>query len=332
MEVLWGDDRYDVAIAVSLYKRFVQQGIIGMWSISSGNNEALKEMLAKDKVVDLTPSTSPGAVIPPGWVYFTHFHYGEEFAGACKWVHETWKGDEPPVMGILTWDNPAGRGYAGGGAVEFVEENYGIKVLEPQYLPFAPVDITPQLTYLKENGANFIYGVATAESVGPAVKLAYAAGLLPGATYIGYKWLLGEHVLKIAGKEACEGMVHITGVTHMAEAGPGTDRIRKQQEALYGKTWAASIAYPAGFCWAKIMCEAIGMAIDKHGWPITGVELKEALDNMDNLDMEGVSAPASYTNEDPDDREGITQAKIYRIRDGKYTLEYDWFEVPILKY
>ena len=322
----WRDDGYSVANAIAGFKNMKRQDTAVWLSFNSGAGEAMKQMLARAKIPLLTLSASPGQIRPPGWIYFAGPPYPDEFAGVCKWIAENWKKKRRPVIGMITYDNPFGRGPER--ARTFVEKEYGVKILDSQYLAWVPVDTTPALLYVKKNNADFVWSNMCLETEGPMLKDAKRMGLTDKIQFIEYRAMWSRGIVPVAG-DACEGLI---GPSCYAETFDDVPEIARLKDAMKRFRGWDELKEHGGYLWgwfmAQVAAKYCGIAIDKYGWPLNGEKVKKAFDTTGKVDMGGMVPYFTFNPEDPDERVGNYWERLYQIRNGKSGPITDWYECP----
>jgi ABC-type branched-subunit amino acid transport system substrate-binding protein len=112
------DTRYDVARAVSAYKRYRRSPkLLVVNSISTGIGKAVARLIERDKRLQLVPGDGEfQAHIQRTFIWGPA--YQDAFAATLDWIVADWKAkgkSGAPVVGYLSWDNPFGRELLRGG-------------------------------------------------------------------------------------------------------------------------------------------------------------------------------------------------------------------------
>ena len=172
------DTRYDVARAVSAYKRYRRTPkLLVVNSISTGIGKAIARLIERDKRLQLVPGDGEfQAHIQRTFIWGPA--YQDAFAALLDWVMDDWKAkgkSGAPVVGYLSWDNPFGREHLRGGK-EYAKK-LGIKLLPPEFFPPGTLKHDVYLTRLAKAGADYIYAGGVDPTPTNVIRDAHALGL-----------------------------------------------------------------------------------------------------------------------------------------------------------
>jgi branched-chain amino acid transport system substrate-binding protein len=81
-------------------------------------------------------------------------------------------------------------------------------------------------------------------------------------------------------------------------------------------------AYNRGIVWYGVPIEAIRLAYEKYGYPLTGEKVKDGFEMIKNLTLGGIVPPLEIT---PDDHEGGGWVQLAEVKNGKFVKGIDWF-------
>jgi len=112
------DTRYDVARAVSAYKRYRNEPkLLVMNTIGTPLAKAIAPLATKDKVIQLTAGDGEFQV-KQSRIFLWSPSYQDCFGAAVDWMIQDWraKGNAGmPKIGFIGWDNPMGKEFLKGG-------------------------------------------------------------------------------------------------------------------------------------------------------------------------------------------------------------------------
>ena len=318
----WVDCAYSPPKAVTTFKRFVDAGAIVVLACSSGFNASLKPSYEKAKVPCVSYGVAAEGAFPPGWIFFTKPTYADSFASFLDYIKETWDKPVPPKLGFLTWDNPYGRGAQTDETYSYAKE-LGIELLPPEYFEPMPTDTTAQLLRLKDEGADYIYSNTIPAPISVVLKDAKRLGL-DKIQFCGCMDTASADLMKLAG-DAAEGYLNswtyaFAEETHL----PGVAHYMEVMTKYAPKDIELTVALE-GWSEALVATEAIRMALEENGYPISGADVKVALERMTNFDVGGVCQPISYS---PNERRGLRHQRITTVKGGKLIPLTDWCELP----
>jgi hypothetical protein len=104
--------------------------------------------------------------------------------------------------------------------------------------------------------------------------------------------------------------------------------MRKMNNKWHGKVPDHNDYYVVGWHAGMIFSEALRMVIEKHGADnLTGPNIREALESMKNMNMNGISAPTNYNKWDHQGNRGIRWVKLEK---GKLIPVSEFMEAPPL--
>lgn len=310
IELINVDYAYKIPQANATYKKFVEQDKVVMingWG--TGDTEALKETIAKDKIPYFSASYSGHLTDPAKTPYnfFVGASYSDQIRGFLQYVKKEWtdKSRAPKVAFIYPNHGfgkapiEAGRQYA---------KELGIELVHEEIIPASFQDVTSNLLNMQKKAPDYAYVQTT---------VSWCAILLKDAKKLGIKtkFFLGNYgmteALPLLAKEAAEGVYGMA--THAPYGGnvPGMKKLmdwhkknhpNDTHDTVYVRGWTY------GLTWAE------GLKIADKNKQLTGEGVKKALETLKNFDTGGLVPPITYT---ADDHRPTTQTTIYVIKGGK---------------
>jgi branched-chain amino acid transport system substrate-binding protein len=319
------DTRYDVARAVSAYKRYRRTPkLLVVNSISTGIGKAVARLIERDKRLQLVPGDGEfQAHLQRTFIWGPA--YQDAFAASLDWIMADWKAkgnSGAPVVGYLSWDNPYGREHLRGGK-EYAEK-LGIKLLPPEFFPPGTLKHDVYLTRLAEAGANYIHAggvdptptnvIRDAHSLGITKKIQMTCGYW-GPTALG----IGVHA------EALEGAV-ITSFYQRGEESKNNSFVTDLWKKYRGSMDKFNEVYGMGMSWGITYVAGLKVALKAVGYEnLKPDDMYKAYQEITGLDKHGIQGACAYS---PTSRRGSLEVKTYQVKNGKIVPITGWRKAP----
>lgn len=315
------DYGYKPPQAVAAYKKFVEQDkVILIEGWGSGDTEALKEMVSKDKIpffsAGFTAHMNNPAKTP--YNFFVGASYSDQVRAFLQFVKKdfTDKSRKPKVCFIYP-NNGFGKSPIEAG--KLYAKELGVEIVDDQITPPTGFqDATSQLLNMQKQGADYAYIQNT---------VSWAAVILKDAKKLGIKtkfflnnYGMTEQLPELA-KDAAEGVYGMLTTVPYGTNVPGMKKI-VDWHAKHHPTETHNLIYVRGWTYALVWTEGLKIA-DKNK-QLTGEGVKNALETLKNFDMGGLVQNVTYT---PDDHRASTKSAVYVVKGGKLT-KVDEFEAP----
>ena len=320
LEVSWLDTRHELPLTISAYRRFVDRGMPII--VSFEHTDPFKSMCERDETPIIILPQSPFAMYPPGWLYAIFPTHPEALAVWCHWIMDNWKEDEPPRVAIMGTDNPMTHTLLE--AEEYVE-SIGIEMLPTEFVPWAPLDATPQLLRLKENGADYVMICPLWTTAVPIVNDAYRLGLTEKMHFAGIDYAFSETLVNVLGDAAEGHSVAMFSPWWEETEIPGI-KLMQDLRKEYGREFIFEGSDVHGLTIMAVTCEAVKRAIEEVGYEnLNGRAVKAALDGMKDFDVYGIRK-ITYT---PEDHRGSAAVRIYQVQSGVVIPVSEWRNAPM---
>jgi len=317
------DNRYDPSISMPAYDKMVAQGYPIILTHQSADNLALKGKAKNDQVVLVTLSPTPGALTPPGWVFANYIDHASAFCAFCNWAKATWKGSGTPKIASLTWDTAYGKAHMC--ALDYPKQ-IGLEYVGTEYTPMMPQDVSPQVTRLKEAGADYVWTQAVIIStyLKDMKRLGFQGKLVTGLNTGLIEWI------PTVTPEVMAGTMHVSGLIDMAAADPNGPFMKKFNEVTttLNVKRPHSTFYPNGASAAILVQKAIVSALNTVGdiKKLNGKACYDALVNMKNVDSLGITDKFTFSETQ---RRGSMSIQVVQAQpDGSIKLIADWTKAP----
>ncbi|WP_322495881.1 ABC transporter substrate-binding protein [Chloroflexus sp.] len=306
------DYAYQVPRAEELYTKFVTQDKVVIFSgWGTGDTEALRPKITEDKIPFISASYSVTLANPAETPYnfLVAPTYSDQLIIAMKWAIEDWKAKGNsglPKFGYLINDSPFGRSPLADGTAFATSQGIETPLEVPS--PRGATDLTPQLTQLRDYGANYIFLQNVSSPAALAVKNAKSLGY--NVQFVCLNWCANEILIKLAGADA-EGVVGAVPFNHESEGGKIALEFAKAKNIDYG---GADSTFVQGWTAMSILIAGVEKVV-ADGKEVTGENIKAALETMGAIDTKGVTLPVQFS---ATDHAGVKSLKMFRVENGKW--------------
>lgn len=318
------DTRYDVARALSAYKRYRKTPkLLLSNTIGTGLGKAIYPLIEQDKSTNYTPGDGEfQARLSRTFIYSTP--YQDVFSAALDWMVADWKKKGKtgmPVIGFMSWDNPYGREPFRGGK-EYAQK-IGVKLLDPELFPTGTLKHDVWLNRLAQKGANYIYVGGVDPTQTNVIRDAYALGLTKTIQFVTDPWGPDQAVGVKSHPEALEGSV----IASPFSRGSDTNK-----HPVIPKIWTEVLKRPLntmpgsasiGYSWAMHFMAALKIALKDVGYEkLDGDAFYKALQKLKGMDVtQGATGVCDYS---PTSRRMSRYIKFYRVSGGKVVPISGW--------
>ena len=322
------DTRYDIARAVSAYKRYRFEHKVAMAFVPmTPATKALSPMLEKDKYILLTPADGEFQA-RIGRVFLAAPPYQDGCAASFDWILSDWKSKGKsgmPTVGYLLWDNPYGKEPLRGGK-EYAEK-VGVKLLPPEFFPTGASEHTVWLTRLAGAGADYIFigGVDPTPSL--ILRDAYKLGLTKTIQFVDVTYWGPDEALGIKlHPEATEGAVITSPFVRGDEARNHPLVIDLWTKYANRPISEMRALFPASILIGRAFEQALKIALDGVGYDkLDGEAMYQAYQKLTGFDNQGLAGVNTYG---PNSRRPSDVTKFYRIQGGKCVPITGWVKMP----
>ena len=243
-----------------------------------------------------------------------------------KFVLDDWQktGKQPKDLKLayIFYDNPAGREPIPTLERLAKQERFQLRTfaVPPPGLEMSAAALDIARRYRADWVIAHLFGRSPSVSIKELNKVGY-----PLNRVISLVWGAAEVDIDAAGWDIAQGYLG------MQFAGVGQDFpviqeiIKMYQEEGQAPPEAlqkVSVYYNRGVFNAALMVEAVRLALEKFGEPITGEKVRQGFESIKDFTLGGVVPPMAVTDED---HEGGGWVRIYQVKDRKWVPVTDWF-------
>ncbi|UCE74442.1 MAG: ABC transporter substrate-binding protein [Methanomassiliicoccales archaeon] len=320
---IWGDNKAQAGPCPTIYKRLMGQKPLFMMLGSSAAVSTVGDWCNRDKI----PTFFGAPPYEPRMEQLEYAfcpqppHYSTPTV-AAKWVMQEWKkmGKKgSPKWAWYTLDIPFGRTVLRPELQAYMKD-IGIDIVGSWFIPFRPVDCTPDLLSMKEKNVDYTYGSLVVSQEYVIMKDITTLNLKDKLQVISCPYGITERLLELAG----EGANGIIGVLHSGLPSelekPGV-AFTKQLAEQYNLSFEMDSL--TGVAIGKMMLGAVKKALEVNGYPITREDLKNAFESLRDFSTGGCYPPITFT---PKEHRGSLKSRIITVRDGKIIALTDYID------
>jgi branched-chain amino acid transport system substrate-binding protein len=223
-------------------------------------------------------------------------------------VKQDWKDkSRNPRVAFLYGDNAYGKAPIEAGR-RYCKE-IGVDLVAEEILPGIVQDATSQLLDMKQKGADYGFTQVTGTNTSVVLRDARKLGL-SNVKWGTNTWGLGENLVAVA-KDTAEGVVGPMLNPPFGEDVPGMKKVMEFHRKNHPND-NHDTNYVRGWSYVMVWAEGLRRA-DKAG-RLTGEGIRAALETLKDFDVDGLTAPVTYTAQD---HRPTTQVDLYQVQGGK---------------
>lgn len=302
------DYAYKVPNAEEKYKKYLQAGAIAIQGWGTGDSEALRGKVKGDELPFMSASYAEVLTDPKQSPY--NFVVAPTYSDQMRIALDQIAASDPGAqVAVFHHDSPFGTAPVADGE-QWIKDR-GYKLGYKDYaMKGGATDHVGLLQQAKDQGARFIV-IQNVSSPAATVARDLAAQKLD-MKIVCLNWCSDELFLKLAGP-AAEGHWMVQPFTPPAVAKPGHEPVRAYAQAKGIDLEAKGLHFVQG--WYTMHVMARGMEkVAADGKPLTGPNLRAALETMDPVDTGGIIGPVRFT---ADSHRGAMAASVYKVEGGK---------------
>ncbi len=325
IDLVWADYAYKVDQAEQLYSQFVNEGVTAFQGWGTGDTEALRSKIAADKIPFMSASYSANLtdIQKAPYNFLIGVTYSDQAIIAIQWAMQDWQAsghDGKPKVALIHHDSPFGESPVAD-AKAFAEAN-GVDFMSLA-MPKGATDYVAELAQIQQFGANYVIIHTVSSPAAVLLKDAKSQGLTDKIKFINMNWCADEIFINLAG-DAAEGVYGTLPFTPPSDPVPGHEAPAQWLKEHGSSLDAKGLHYVQGWWTMAVMAEGIRRVVE-DGKPVTGENIKAALESIRDFDTGGVTAPITFT---PESHRGSTALRIYTVKDGKWTRVTDYISAP----
>jgi branched-chain amino acid transport system substrate-binding protein len=301
------DHAYQVPEAVRFVKKFCEEKVdmLAVWDAGSGI--AVKPIIQEYKIPTINFSTPEQLLNPPiDYMYLPFGSYVMDSDAVLAYIKAIHKGQAPPKVGLLTWNNTYGKTIQGP-SKEYAAKN-NIDIVGIEEFPPSTLDLTTELLRLREKKAEYIFVQILPAGIITAFKSADRINY--DAPFFGTYTATDPDFFKLG-----KGLIRNRFAASFCGCLPvdNTPAVKLLQDLWkrYKSVDKFDISYWTGVTIASIMERGIEKANKDFG-KINGETINKALESFRNEQFGGLVPYVTYTKTD---HQGSFTTRIIRIHE-----------------
>lgn len=314
------DYAYSIPEAQKLYQEHRDkagaQAIIGF---GTGDTEALRQQVAADEFPFVSGSLSENLkdISESPYNFLVAASYSDQGRTLLKWIKDNHEGGEPTVA-LLYNDTAFGRS-----PIEDMKEyakKIGVKIVDEQVIDVKATEAQSQLLNMKKKDPD--YAIIQQTWAATSTILRDAKTLEIDTQFMGLNWTTGEGLFDNVDAATAEGYIGV-----MLNSMPGDDVTGMAAIEEYVTSKGDTLddinqKFIQGWVTAQILVEGIKKAAELNPeGDIKGAHIRQGMEALDNLDLGGVAANASFSAEN---HAASKEVRLGVVKGGKWELFTDY--------
>jgi branched-chain amino acid transport system substrate-binding protein len=302
------DYAYKVPNAEEKYKKYVQAGAIAIQGWGTGDSEALHKKVAADQLPFMSASYAEPLTDPKEAPY--NFVVAPTYSDQMRVALDKIAATTPDAqVAVFHHDSPFGNAPIADGEKWIKDKGYKLGYKD-YAMKGGATDYVGLLQQAKDQGAKYIV-IQNVSSPAATVARDLAAQKLD-MKIVCLNWCSDELFVKLAGP-AAEGHWMVQPFTPPSAAKPGLEPVRAYAKSKGVDLDAKGLHYVQGWYTMHVMAKGLEKVL-ADGKPLTGPNLRAALETMGPIDTGGVIDPVKFSAES---HRGATASGIYKVEGGK---------------
>ena len=335
IEPLALDSTYDATKAVTIVKRFMDEGCLLFTTASSKEMSAAMTSANEAGFPGIACFSSPALYRPPQHIYGQTPDYGDDaIAFANFYLENIWEGEGKPKFALHLLNNTTG--YGARDAFRAKADELGIEIVSTDEHTATTTSEMESLTRIKDLNPDVLYISSTPAPTAVIIKNARDLGMYPGVTIGCCHAGLTKALIDLGGADVVEGVYGTFPTVLWGDDVPGMAKMTEYCQNLHPDD-VGNGDYMTSWAQSLIVAKILELAVQNAGYDALAsgdAAAWEAVETqgfykLDNYDVGGLHGPVSYT---PGDNRLDKSNLIYQIVDGELTKVSDWVEAPVIKY
>ncbi len=328
IEVIWRDNEYDAAKAVTIVNELMDKGCLFFTTNSSKMMGASMEIANRAEFAGFSVFSSPVLTHPPRHIYGQMPDYGDDWASFAQYYLENiWQGEGKPKMAMHLLNNPTGYGALD--AAKAMADELGIEIVATEEHAATTISEMESLTRVKALNPDVLYISSTPQPTSIIIQNAVQLGMYPGLT-IGCGHASFTSVLvELAGDDA-EGVYGVFPTVNWGDDVPAMAKMTEYCQQYHPDDYG-NMDYITSWAEGLIVAEILRLAIENVGVDnLTPQAVEEyGFKKLNGFDVGGLHGPVSYT---PGDNRLSKAVRVFQVQSGEIVPVSGWVEASLIRY
>ncbi|HTI40867.1 MAG TPA: ABC transporter substrate-binding protein [Vicinamibacterales bacterium] len=315
------DHSYVVPRAVEAYQQLKRDGAVTFFTYGVPTLQGLAQYYMRDKLPPFNSGTGRGEYIDGTvWPYIFPgtAQYWSQAGAVMKYLKDS-GAKKGTKIAYLYLDSPAGR--EGIAMVEVVAASEGYELRKYAVQP-PGLEMEPHVTAIvRDFKADWVITSLFGRPPAVSIREFRKAGF-PLNHVISFVYGAGDPDVEEAGWDAAQGYLGVQYAS-VGRDFPVIQEILKMYRdgGKEAPKYVGGAYYNRGVLTGAIILEGIRLAIQNHGLPLTGDNVRRGYESISKLDLQGLGPPLHIT---PQDHEGGGYLRIYQVKGSAWVPVTDW--------
>lgn len=315
------DNAYVVPRAIEGYDELKRQGVVTVLNYGVPILYALTSRYMEDRIPAFNTGTGRSdAIDGETWPYIFPgtSSYWSQAGAALKYLKDNGARKGTKVA-FLFYDNPAGR--EGLPMVEAIaqKEGYALRTIAVQP---PGLEMEPQVSEIaRDFKADWVVASLFGGAAPRAIRELKRAGY-PMNRVLSFVYGSGDADVEAAGWDVAQGYLGLQSAS-LGRNHPVIQEIVRmyRDEGKEVPKHVGSVYYNRGVFNGAVIVEAVRLAIQNHGLPLTGDKVRRGYQAIRDFDAQKLGPPLTIT---PKDHEGGGYLKVFQVKGNEWVPVSDW--------
>lgn len=315
------DHAYMVPRAVENYENLKRQGVVTVFTYGVPILYGLTSRYMEDRIPSFNSGTGRSDAIDGEiWTYIFPgtSSYWSQAGAAFKYIKDS-GARKGAKIAFLFYDNPAGR--EGLPMVEAIAQKEGYALRSFAVQP-PGLEMEPQVNEIaRDFKADWVVASLFGGAAPRAIRELKRAGY-PMNRVLSFVYGSGDADVEAAGWDAAQGYLGLQSAA-LGRNHPVIQEIVRmyRDEGKEVPKHVGSVYYNRGVFNGAVIVEAVRLAIQQHGLPLTGDKVRRGYEAIRDFDAQKLGPPLTIT---PKDHEGGGYLKVFQVKGSEWVPVSDW--------